>query len=104
MARFNFDISSATTTHIVADSDVPAGVKIRVLGWKVTGEGNNHVTLQDTSGSPVILDDCCVVAGGGQVLPPSNDWDMDTTDSEGLDLVTSTSARVTGFVLYRTVR
>lgn len=98
MLNVTFDVSTATTTELVA---AEAGWQIEVLGWSVMGFGDGVATLQDDNGTPVKLDVARVKDGGGKVLTPVRDgWGMFCTTGKALDLVTGTAVRHVGQVSY----
>lgn len=100
------NIAGAATTHLVA---AKTGFAIGVVGYVMMSGGTVNVTFQDTASSPVALTGpfpltaqagvSCPQApvnegGGGQQV-----W-FQTTADKGLDIVTDSSAQLSGHLSY----
>jgi hypothetical protein len=97
MPAVTFDVSSASTTALVAAPG--AGRRVRVFGYRISADAAVKCTLKSgtTAREPIYA---TKAVGGGMIGTFSENGFWDCADNEALNLTTDASANVGGVLFY----
>lgn len=99
MPRVVISTTSASEELIAA----PSSGSIRVLGVILTAVAATDVSLVDGDGGVILPLTIGSSGGGGAVVEPRDDWQMDLPPGKALDITNSASVKLRGILTYRLI-